>query len=181
MKYKELLSSKRFIISTAVLIVAVLIAFLWRDLHLDKRKNIPIPDIVVINLDLKRKISGKDWHFKSPRTEHKNNMLFAESLDIVISEPDSTLTYVNAEHGTFSRISEDITLTDATGRMEKKDKKYFLKARNVFYKASNEVWYLSQDVALSEDKISVNGPTGVYDTKNGKIDMPDGGTVTWSE
>lgn len=181
MDYRKFFSRQRIIISTAVLIVAVLMAYLWRDLHLAERNNIPIPDIVVINLDLKRKINGKDWHFKSPRTEHKDNMLYADSLDIVINEPDLTKTYVEAAHGTFSRTSEDISLTDAVGRMEKKNKRYDLRAKNVFYQASSEIWFLSKDVALSDDKISVNGPVGIYDTKKGKIDMPNGGTVIWND
>ena len=65
--------------------------------------------------------------------------------------------------------------------MEIKNKRYDLRAKNVFYQASSEIWFLSKDVALSDDKISVNGPVGIYDTKKGKIDMPNGGTVIWND
>lgn len=173
---------KKHIISIVLLIVAVLIVYLWKDLHLDDANKISLPDIVVENIDVIREINGQSWRLRSPQVEHKDNVIYAKSPDIETTDDDNTDIKINATSGIFIRESDNFTLIDAFGTMSKKtNKTYNLMSGKVFYESKTEIWNFSNDVTLSDDKTQINGLTGVYDSKNGDIFLPNGGTIKWKD
>ncbi|MCR5336467.1 MAG: LPS export ABC transporter periplasmic protein LptC [Synergistes sp.] len=171
-------------------LLAVIIAaaaggyYLWRDLHLSAIENIKVPDIVVENIELERVIEGKKWKLISPRVEHKNNMLYGDSMDVTISDPAGKFTQMYADKGVFSRHSNDVLLTNAEGTMKEdaKDRVYDLKSGRAKYDSSAEKWYFKNGVtfALTENNTVIRGKSGYYDSKNGVCRLTERGTVTWS-
>lgn len=175
-------NTKKHLISIVFLIVTVLVVYLWKDLHLNDADKIVLPDIVVENIDVIREINGQYWRLRSPQVEHKDNVIYAKSLDIETINDDNSDIKIKAESGIFLRESNNFNLTNAIGTMSKKtDKGYNLISGKVYYEAKTEIWIFSEDVTLSDDKTQINGPTGVYDTKNGDIFLPNGGIIKWRD
>lgn len=176
--------SVRFSRTAAVAAVAVLIAgsalfFLWRDLNLDSIKNAPLPDVVVENIELNRTIKGNQWKLKSPRVEHKDGIVYGDSMDVTIKGPATRVTHITAQKGQFTRENSDLKLQQATGEMKENNKKYNMTAGGVFYEASPDIWHFSDGVALSSDNIAVYGKNGTYNPNSGLCRITDGGKVIW--
>lgn len=57
---KGKISRKKFTVLTVILVIAVGAFYLWRDLHLSAINKMPIPDLVVENIEIERMISGKN-------------------------------------------------------------------------------------------------------------------------
>ena len=70
-----------------ILVIAVGAFYLWRDLHLSAINKMPIPDLVVENIEIERMISGKKWKLISPRVEHKDGIVYGSSMDVTITDP----------------------------------------------------------------------------------------------
>ncbi|MEG1602652.1 MAG: LPS export ABC transporter periplasmic protein LptC [Cloacibacillus sp.] len=175
------ISKTKIILLTVVAVTAVGVFYMWRDLNLDSIKKVPIPDVVVENLDLNRVIKGDTWKFRSPRVEHKEGMVYGDSMDVTITSPNGRVSHITAEKGVFSRANNDLTLKNAVGRMQEKDKVYDLKSGNVFYEAAKENWHFSDGIELIIGKIKVSGKNGTYDTKSGDCKITNGGLITWSD
>ncbi|MDO5114802.1 MAG: LPS export ABC transporter periplasmic protein LptC [Synergistaceae bacterium] len=169
---------KKSIVLTAFLIIAVGAFYLWRDLHLSAEK-ISIPDIVVENIEMERMINGKKWKIISPRAEHRDGVVYGESLDITITDPGGRETHIYADKGTFTRENNDITMTNGDGRMLENGKEYNLKSGAIKYEAATERWHFAEGVVLSSDKMTVSGQNGMYDTLSGDCFISNGGTVEW--
>ncbi len=179
MKY---ISRKKAYTIAALTFVAVIAAFLWRDLNLAKRAGeIPLPDIIVENIEIEREINGAQWKLISPRVEHREGLFYGESLDITITESNGKVTRINADKGVFTRANNDIEMTSADAVMKEKDKVYDLKAGRVEFKAARDLWSFFKGVMLTDGKITVEGQEGTYDAKSGECTVTGGGVVTWKE
>lgn len=165
---------------TALLAVAVGSFYLWRDLHLGAAKNIPLPDIIVEDIEIERVVNGKRWKILSPRAEHKDGIIYGASVDITIKDPNGRDIHVYADKGTFTRESSDITLTNGDCTMTENGKEYKLRSGFVEYDAKNERWNFSEGVRLSSENIVISGEKGRYDTADGDCYITNGGTVTWT-
>ena len=60
--FKGKISGKKLIVLTVILVIAVGAFYLWRDLNLSAMNKIPIPDLVVENIEIERMINGKKWN-----------------------------------------------------------------------------------------------------------------------
>ena len=171
---------KRYLIGIAVILTAVLVVYFWKDLHLEYGNKIPVPDMVVENIDVKRVIEGQNWRLKSPLVEHKDKVIYAKSLDIETVDKSSYDIKIKAVSGTFLREINDFTLIDAFGVMKKTNGTiYNLTSGKVFYEAKTEIWNFSNNVIISDDKTEISGPIGVYNTISGDMSLPNGGIVKW--
>ena len=94
-------NTKKHLISIVFLIVTVLVVYLWKDLHLNDADKIVLPDIVVENIDVIREINGQYWRLRSPQVEHKDNVIYAKSLDIETINDDNSDIKIKAESGIF--------------------------------------------------------------------------------
>ena len=176
------LPKKTLCLLAALIAVAAGAYYLWRDLHLSSIKNVPIPDVVVENIELERKIDGKKWKLLSPRVEHKDNMVYGDSMDVTISDPAGKETQIYAAKGVFSRHTNDVTLRDAVGTMKEADGAYDLESGVAKYDSKSGIWYFSDGVTfkLAENNMVIRGKSGYYDSEKGVCRMTERGTITWS-
>ena len=179
--FKGKRSGKKLIVLTVILVIAVGAFYLWRDLNLSAMNKIPIPDLVVENIEIERMINGKKWKLISPRVEHKDGIVYGDSMDVTITDPAGRVTHIYADKGTFTRENNDVSLTSADGVMKENAKEYNLKSGNVKYEAAAEKWNFDDGVALSDGRMLIEGKKGYYDTKSGECRLTDGGTITWSD
>ena len=168
--FKGKISGKKLIVLTVILVIAVGAFYLWRDLNLSAMNKIPIPDLVVENIEIERMINGKKWKLISPRVEHKDGIVYGDSMDVTITDPAGRVTHIY-----------DVSLTSADGVMKENAKEYNLKSGNVKYEAAAEKWNFDDGVALSDGRMLIEGKKGYYDTKSGECRLTDGGTITWSD
>lgn len=42
-------------------------------------KNVPLPDIIVEDIEIERVVNGKTWIIISPRAEHKEGVIYGTS------------------------------------------------------------------------------------------------------
>ena len=179
--FKGKISGKKLIVLTVILVIAVGAFYLWRDLNLSAMNKIPIPDLVVENIEIERMINGKKWKLISPRVEHKDGIVYGDSMDVTITDPAGRVTHIYADKGTFTRENNDVSLTSADGVMKENAKEYNLKSGNVKYEAAAEKWNFDDGVALSDGRMLIEGKKGYYDTQSGECRLTDGGTITWSD
>ena len=179
--FKGKISGKKLIVLTVILVIAVGAFYLWRDLNLSAMNKIPIPDLVVENIEIERMINGKKWKLISPSVEHKDGIVYGDSMDVTITDPAGRVTHIYADKGTFTRENNDVSLTSADGVMKENAKEYNLKSGNVKYEAAAEKWNFDDGVALSDGRMLIEGKKGYYDTKSGECRLTDGGTITWSD
>ena len=179
--FKGKISGKKLIVLTVILVIAVGAFYLWRDLNLSAMNKMPIPDLVVENIEIERMINGKKWKLISPRVEHKDGIVYGDSMDVTITDPAGRVTHIYADKGTFTRENNDVSLTSADGVMKENAKEYNLKSGNVKYEAAAEKWNFDDGVALCDGRMLIEGKKGYYDTKSGECRLTDGGTITWSD
>lgn len=163
-----------------ILVVAVGAFYLWRDLHLGVMKNVPLPDIIVEDIEIEREVNGKTWIIISPRAEHKEGVIYGSSVDITIKDPNGRDTHIYADKSTFTRENNDITLTNGDGTMTEKGKTYEMQSGFVEYDAKGEIWNFSQGVVLNSENMTISGDAGRYETLSGDCYITNGGTVTWT-
>lgn len=180
MAIKKISRKKAYTIA-ALTFIAVIVAFLWRDLNLTDRSDIPLPDIIVENIEIDREINGAQWKLISPRVEHRDGFFYGDSLDITITESNGKITKINADKGVFTRSSNDIEMTSADAVMTEKGKVYDLSAGRVEFKAATELWSFFNGVTLTDGRITVEGSEGTYDSRSGECTVTGGGVVTWKE
>lgn len=176
------ISRKKALTIAALVFIAVIVVFLWRDLNLAKMgSDIPLPDIIVENIEIDRDINGKHWKLISPRVEHRDGLFYGEYLDITITESADKITRINALKGIFTRANNDIEMTSADAVMTEKNDIYNLKAGKVEFDAAKEIWNFFNSVMLTDGKITVKGKDGSYDVKSGECIITGGGVVSWKE
>ncbi|OUO92605.1 hypothetical protein [Cloacibacillus sp. An23] len=174
------LTKREAIVLAVILVIAVGAFYLWRDLHLGAVKNIPLPDIIVEDIEIERVVNGKTWIIISPRAEHKEGVIYGSSVDITIKDPNGRDTHIYADASTFTRENSDITLTNGDGTMTENGKTYKMKSGFVEYDAQTERWDFSKGVVLSSENMVISGDAGQYDTVSGDCRIRNGGTVTWT-
>jgi len=176
------ISGKKIIASTAILLSAVLVGYFWRDLHLgDNSGKIKVPDVVVENIEVERVIGGKHWKLVAPRLEHKDGVISAVSLDILIAEKNGKKSKVSASKSSFARDNNDITMDGVNAVMADKKKEYTFSAGAVKYDAAKEIWHFSKAIVFKDGPLKIEGTEGSYETKKGICSITNGGTVTWSK
>lgn len=181
MSFKKI-SGKKIIISTAVFLTAVLVGYFWHDLHLgDNPGDIKVPDIVVENIEVERVIAGKHWKLVSPRLEHKDGVISAQSLDITIAEKNGRKSKISASSGTFTRDNDNIAMKGVNAEMADKKNGYSFAAGVVKYDAAKEIWLFSEGILLKDGPLQIEGSEGRYESKNGNCRITNGGTVTWNK
>lgn len=159
---------------------AVITFYFLRDLRLSGI-DLDIPDIVVENIEINREINGDEWLLVSPRAEHRQGMIYGQSLDVTITDPAGNISKLFAVSGEFSRESENVTLIDISADIKRDNKDIHMRSGRAYYNSKKETWYFSNDVMLNDGSVKVSGPEGFYDVKEGLSQITGGGTVTWQE
>lgn len=141
--------------------------------------DIPIPDVVVENIEIKRVLDGSEWVLLSPRAEHKQGMIYGQSVDITVTAENGEVSKMFAANGVFSRESSDITLESMSADVKHEKKNISMRAGMAFYNSSEDIWYFSEDVSISDGSATASGPEGSYSAGEGLSLITGGGTVTW--
>lgn len=178
----KLLSRRRLLICASLVVFAVIAFYFWRDLRLSLNlDDIVVPDIVVQNIEIKRVLDGNEWVLTAPRAEHKQGMLYGQSLDITVKSQTGDVSRLFAERGLFSRENNNVTLENMDADVLQDGKKVVMKAGGANYNSSEDKWYFSDDVTIFDGSVEARGPEGSYSIKEGLSVLTGGGTVTWVE
>lgn len=172
------MSRGRIVAYTVILSIAVIGFYLWRDFHLTGL-DIKPPDVVIEDIELTRKVGDAKWTLSSPHIEHREGKIYGRSMDVTVEEDDGTVTKLFARSGVFTRETEDISLSSVSGDMERGAERMTLTAGSADYDGESKMWNLREGVVLSSDKITVKGPSGLYDSNSGVASVTGGGTATW--
>lgn len=177
---KKRFRRRRITFFLSLALFAVVTFYFLRDLRLSGI-DLDIPDIVVENIEINREINGNKWLLVSPRVEHRQGMIYGQSLDVTITDPAGLISKIFAANGEFSRESENVTLLDVSADIKRDDRDIQMKSGRAYYDSEKETWYFSNDVMLSDGSVEVSGPEGFYDVREGLSQITGGGTVTWQE
>ena len=178
---KNSFNKKVIIIPTALIVISIGLFYLWRDLHLENIKKMQIPDIVVENIQIEREVNGKLWKLIAPLVEHKNGIIYGQSLDVTIQEDSSKISSVFAQKGMFTRDNNNIELLNAKAEMNNGNKKYTFHSDQAKYTAKSDTWYFSDNVLFTNGTHTVKSKNATYNTKTGECIISDGGKITWDK
>lgn len=140
-----------------------------------------VPDIVVQNIEIKRVFDGNEWVLTAPQAEHKQGMLYGQSLDITVTSQVGDVSRLFAERGSFSREDNNVTLENMNADVSQDGKNVNMKAGRAHYASAEDKWYFSDDVTIFDGSVEARGPEGSYSVKEGLSVLTGGGTVTWTE
>jgi hypothetical protein len=176
----KLSSRWKLLLSGAVLFVLVMGGYLWHDLHLGgDEKTADIPDVVIENIRINREVNGRKWLFTSPKVEHRDGVVYGQSLDVTITEKDGKKSHLKASSGTFMRENNDISLEHTNGSVLSGGRLYLLASGRADYAASGDVWNFSDDFMLAGGNVTVKCNKGSFNTGTGECRITDGGKVIW--
>jgi hypothetical protein len=148
----------------------MIVAFLWRDLNLTDRSDIPLPDIIVENIEIiDWEINGAQWKLISPRVEHRDGFFYGDSLDITITEKRRQDHEDQCDKGVFTRSSIRYRNDDADAVMTEKGKVYDLSAAEVEFKADDGALEFFQRSGRLLTAGSGEGSEGTYDSRSERM------------
>jgi hypothetical protein len=164
----------------SIILVSVIALHLKHDLDLSK--NIlpnKLPDIMVENLDFARVINGKEWRMKASYAESGSGMIKARSLDIDMYETTTKRnSRIYASWGEYSTKTEKMWFHDVEGVTFLGDSSVDFAASRADYDSSDDVWYFSEGITVSDDKVFVSGDIAKID-QFGVLSMGKGARVRW--
>lgn len=176
----KLINKGKIIVAAAVLFIAAAAFYLWRDFHLKANvSDMPVPDILVENIEVNRNIDGKDWRFVSPRVEHKDGVVLGQSLDISVKDRDGGESRLFAASGTFLRDNNDVTLNKAYGAISSGGALYELTAGSADYIQSENVWFFKNTVKVSDENMDITGREGYFDENSSECLISGDARAEW--
>ena len=178
---KTSIGLKKIVVSAVIAVTALMAVYLWRDLHLSDNEIVPVPDIVVENIEVNREIDGKKWKLKAPRVEHKDGIIYGYSLDVEMNDKAGKQALLKSKTGTFTRESEDITLNDSHGTFAEKEHLYNLRTGTAHYDSASKTWHFLNSVLISDDKSELTAAKGTLDTKSGIISLTGDSIIKWGK
>lgn len=171
----------KLLLTGAAIFALVMGGYLWHDLHLSGGDGVEnIPDVVIENIKVNREVNGREWLFTSPKVEHKDGVVYGQSLDVTITEKDGRKSHLKAGRGTFMRENNDISLERTNGSVISGGRPYEIASGKADYAASGDVWNFSDNFMLAGGNVTVKCRNGSFNTNTGECRITDGGKVTWN-
>ena len=138
-----------------------------------------IPDIVVERIDFARVINGREWRMEAADAESKSGMVSARSLDINVFEIASKRgAQIYASRGDYSTAMDKMWLRDVEGFLWLEDRNVAFLAKRADYDSSVDVWFFSEGISASDDKIFVTGGVAKIEP-DGALSLGKGARVRW--
>ena len=138
-----------------------------------------LPDIVVERIDFARVIQGREWRVKAVDAESQSGMISARSLDISVLEPDTKRgSQIYASGGEYSTAEYKMWLRDVDGIIWLEDRSVDFSAKRADYDSSADVWYFSEGISASDERIFVTGGVARIEP-NGILNLGKGVRVRW--
>lgn len=150
----------------AVFFFLLVVFYLYHDLKLTTSIDYRIPEIVVSNIEVNRVINGDAWTLKSPNVSHKDNVVYATSLDVSVARKDNSDVLLVANSGVFYRHRNDLLLESVTASLTDKCKTYHLYAEEAEYQAESDTWFFKEFVRINDDLTIATAKSGVYKVKD---------------
>jgi hypothetical protein len=169
-------------IAFVVLILLIVLAgvYMRRDLALTGdalRKR--LPPIMVEHLDFARRINGREWRVKAENAESEGDIVKGTSLDISVSDVRAKKSAdVSAAKGVFNIDAGKMWLYGITGVVCLSDGSIDIVASRADYDVSEDIWFFSEGISASDDKIHVTGNMGKVDS-TGLISLGKGVYASW--
>ena len=170
---------KIIFIVTALLIVLIGL-YMQRDLALSgDPSGGKLPPIMVEHPDFVRRINGREWHVRAENAESEGDAVRASSIDIRVSEINAAQSAdINAHKGSFDLEGDKMWLYEVTGTVYLSDGSIDIAAPRADYDMSKDVWFFSEGVSASDDKIHVSGRVGRIDP-SGAVILGKGARAGW--
>lgn len=176
----KLITKGKISAAAVVFFIASAAFYLWRDFHLKANVNdMPIPDIVVENIEVNRNIGDKSWRFVSPRVEHKDGAILGQSLDISVKNREGCESKLFAVSGIFLRDNNNVTLNKVHGEMSSGGTLYELTAGSADYIQSEDVWLLKNIVTVSDGSVDITGCEGYFDENSRECFISGDAKAEW--
>ena len=138
-----------------------------------------LPDIVVERVDFARVIKGKEWRVKAVDAESESGVINARSLDInVVELATKKEAQVYASRGKYSMELDKMWLQDVDGIAWLGDRSVDFSAKRADYDSSADIWFFSEGVSASDDRIFVTGGVGKIEP-DGILSLGKGVHVRW--
>ncbi|MDR0764498.1 MAG: hypothetical protein LBE65_02775 [Synergistaceae bacterium] len=172
-------SSGKITFIATVSLIALAGVYMKRDLALtgdafgDK-----LPPIMAENLNFARRINGREWRVSAENAESEGGIVRASSIAVSVSDTDASRSAdVNARVGAFDLESDRMWLREIAGTVYLSDGSVDISAPRADYDMSGDVWFFSEGVSASDDKIHVTGRAARIDS--GAVTLGNGARVTW--
>ena len=138
-----------------------------------------LPDIVVERVDFARVIRGREWRVKAVDAESESGMINARSLDInVVELATKRETQIYASRGKYSTAMDKMWFQDVDGFACLGDRSVDFTAKRADYDSSSDIWFFSEGVSASDDRIFVTGGIGKIEP-DGVLSLGKGVHVRW--
>jgi hypothetical protein len=163
-----------------VLLIALIGVYMKRDLDLPWNVfGNKLPPIMVERLHFARRIKGREWRVSAENAESEGDAVRASSIDIRVSDIDTGRSVdIGARRGYFDLEADKMWLYDIAGIVYQGDGSVDFAAPRADYDMTEDMWFFSEGVSASDDKIHVTGRIGKIDS-SGVVSLGKGVHVTW--
>jgi lipopolysaccharide assembly outer membrane protein LptD (OstA) len=173
-------SRGKIIFAIVVLLIVLVGLAMRRDLmtNVDEWRK-KLPPIMVEHLDFARVINGREWHVIAANAESEGDTIRASSIDVSVSDMRAEKSAdVSAARGAFDMENDKMRLYEIAGIVHLSDGSMDIAAPRVDYDMSEDIWYFSEGVSASDDKLYVTGRAGKVDSL-GVVSLGKGVRVSW--
>jgi hypothetical protein len=162
-----------------VLLIAIAGVYMRRDLALTGGMFGRMPPIMVERLEFARRINGREWHVRAENAESEEDAVRASSIDISVSDIDVARSAdAYAQSGVFDLQTDKMWFYGIAGIVYLSGGSIDFAAPRADYAMTDDVWFFSEGVSASDDKIHVTGQMGKVDS-SGAVSLGKGARVTW--
>ena len=138
-----------------------------------------LPPVMVEHLEFVRRINGREWHVRAENAESEEDAIRASSLDIKVSDVKAARSAdVKARRGVFDMETNKMWLFGVAGVVYLSNGGVDIAAPRADYDVSEDVWYFSEGVSASDDKIYVTSRVGRVDS-SGVVSLGKGVQASW--
>ena len=175
-------SRGKIIFVIAVAAAAAAGVYMKRDLDLaNGTSRSKLPDIIVERLDFTRDINGREWRVKIAEGESESGVIKARSIDIDVREAAAKRSSrVLAERGKFAPENSKVWLWNIDGVVSLEDRSVDFIAARADYDTSSDIWFFSEGISVSDDKVHVEGGTAKIDS-SGILNLGKGARIHWKK
>jgi Tfp pilus assembly protein PilZ len=164
----------------AILLIVLVGVYMRLDLALTGdalRKR--LPPIMIEHLDFARRINGREWRVKAEKAESEGDVVRGASIDINVSDLRAERSAdVSATSGIFDMDAGKMWFYGIAGVVYLNNGSIDIAASRADYDVSDDVWFFSDGISASDDKIHVTGRVGRIDP-SGLVSLGKGVYASW--
>jgi hypothetical protein len=172
-------SRGKIIFIVTVLLIVIAGVYMRRDLALTGGMFGRMPPLMAERLEFVRRINGREWHVRAENAESEGDAVRASSIDIRVLDLNVARSAdVYAQRGAFDLETDKMWLYGIAGIAYLSGGSVDFAAARADYDMTEDVWFFSEGVSASDDKIHVTAQMGKVDA-SGTVSLGKGAHVTW--